>query len=187
MTKICAVIMAGGVGTRFWPRSREKFPKHLLHIVGKETMIQDTLKRLEGLVSPDSTFIVTNRLQKAQVAKLLPHVPEENLITEPVGRNTAPCIGLAALHVRRVDPAAVMIVLPADHAIRDEAEFRRVLTLAADTAEQSGSLLTIGIEPTHPETGYGYIQFVDEDGAQNPYFGRGVLKVKTFAEKPNNN
>jgi mannose-1-phosphate guanylyltransferase len=177
--------MAGGVGTRFWPRSREKFPKHLLQIFGKGTMIQNTVKRLNGLVLPRDVFVVTNRLQKSQVVKQLPQVPEENIIVEPVGRNTAPCIGLAALHVRQQDPDAVMIVLPADHIIMDEGEFRRILSIAVDTARSSSSLLTIGITPTHPETGYGYIQFVNEASADNPYFDLGVRRVKTFAEKPN--
>ena len=157
MAKTCGVILAGGVGTRFWPRSREKFPKHLLQIVGKDTMIQNTVKRLDPLVLPRETFVVTNRLQKSHVMKQLPQIPEENVIVEPVGRDTAPCIGLAALHVRRTNPDAVMVVLPADHIIRDGGEFHRALNLAIDTARESSSLLTIGITPTHPETGYGYL------------------------------
>ena len=177
--------MAGGVGTRFWPRSREKTPKHLLQILGKGTMIQNTVKRIEPQSKPQDVFIVTNKTQKASLAKQLPAVPEENIITEPVGRNTAACIGLAALYVRRFDPNAVMIILPADHLIRDEEKFRQILEIAVETARESGSLLTIGIKPTHPETGYGYIQIYNEAGAHNPYFSRGVLRVKTFAEKPN--
>ncbi len=185
MARTFAVIMAGGVGTRFWPRSREKSPKQLLEILGKGTMIQNTVRRLEPMVSPRDVFIVTNKLQKAQIIKQLPNVPSENIIDEPVGRNTAPCIGLAALHVRRVDPAAVMLVLPADHIIQNVGEFHRILSVAVTTAAESGSLLTIGIHPTHPETGYGYIQIYNDEGAHNPYFDRGVRKVKTFAEKPN--
>lgn len=185
MPKTCAVIMAGGVGTRFWPRSREKYPKHLLQIFGKGTMLQNTVKRLEPLVAPQDVFVVTNRLQKAQVVKQLPQVPEENIIVEPVGRNTAPCIGLAALHVQKLDPDAVMIVLPADHIIHHDDEFLRVLAVAVETARDSASMLTIGIKPTHPETGYGYIQFVSEESTRNPYYDRGVRQVKTFAEKPN--
>jgi mannose-1-phosphate guanylyltransferase len=185
MSKVCAVVMAGGVGARFWPRSREKSPKQLLEIVGKGTMIQNTVKRLEGFVDSRDVFIVTNKVQKGLVTKQLPYVPEENVIVEPVGRNTAPCIGLAALRVRRVDPAAVMVVLPADHQIEDRAEFKRVLDLAVETARDSSSLLTIGIHPTHPETGYGYIQMYNEQGNGNPYASKGVFKVKTFAEKPN--
>lgn len=185
MPKVCAVIMAGGVGTRFWPRSREKSPKQLLEILGKGTMIQNTVKRLDGTIDIRDVFVVTNRVQKALVHKQLESLPEENIIVEPVGRNTAACIGLAALHVQRIDPAAIMVVLPADHIIPDVAEFKRVIFVAAETAAASGSLLTIGIKPTHPETGYGYIQVFNEDGAHNPYFAKGVFKVKTFAEKPN--
>ena len=177
--------MAGGAGTRFWPRSREKFPKHFLPIVGKDSMIQSSVKRLEPLVLPQDTFVVTNRIQKSHVMKQLPQIPDENIIVEPVGRNTAPCIGLAALHVRRLDPEAVMVVLPADHTIRDDAEFLRALSLAVETARDSSNLLTIGITPTHPETGYGYIQFVNDESVENPYRDRGVRRVKTFAEKPN--
>jgi mannose-1-phosphate guanylyltransferase len=183
--RICAVIMAGGVGTRFWPRSRERFPKHLLQIVGKETMLQQTVRRLEPMVDPRDVFIVTNRLQRQHIVKQLPRVPEDNVIVEPVGRNTAPCIGLAALHVRRNDPNAVMIVLPADHLIQQEEGFRAVLQVAVNTAVQSDGLVTIGMTPTHPETGYGYIQYMNERTSDNPFFDVGVRKVKTFAEKPN--
>ncbi|MBI4536018.1 MAG: mannose-1-phosphate guanylyltransferase [Ignavibacteriae bacterium] len=185
MTKVCAVIMAGGVGTRFWPRSRERSPKQLLEILGKGTMIQNTVKRLDKFIDPENVFIVTNKIQKGLVAKQLPNVREENIVVEPVGRNTAPCIGLAALHVLRIDPSAVMLVLPADHLIQDVVEFQRVIELAVEIAHGSGNLMTIGIHPTHPETGYGYIQMYNEDGKHNPYFSKGVYKVKTFAEKPN--
>lgn len=187
MNKVCAVIMAGGVGTRFWPRSREKSPKQLLEILGKGTMIQNTVKRLEGFIDPRDIYIVTNKVQKGLVMKQLPQIKEKNIIVEPVGRNTAPCIGLAALHVRRVDPKAVMLVLPADHLISEAAEFQRIIELASATARDAGSLLTIGITPTHPETGYGYIQMFNEAGPNNPFFDRGVFRVKTFAEKPNIN
>jgi len=185
MTKVCAVIMAGGVGTRFWPRSREKTPKQLLEILGKGTMLQNTVQRIAPLVSPQDTFVVTNRVQRSQVIRQLPMVPDENILDEPVGRNTAPCIGLAALFVSRKAPDAVMLVLPADHMIHDVEEFHRVLGVAIDTAAESRSLLTIGIHPTRPETGYGYIQMYNEDGEHNPFFSRGVLRVKAFAEKPN--
>lgn len=177
--------MAGGVGTRFWPRSREKSPKQLLEILGKETMIQNTVKRLDGFVHPRDVLVVTNKIQKAMVMRQLESLPEENILVEPVGRNTAACIGLAALHAVQVDPLAVMVVLPADHVIQNAGEFIRVLRLATETAYASGCLLTIGIKPTHPETGYGYIQMFTEAGDHNPYFSKGVYKVKTFAEKPN--
>lgn len=185
MPNVYAVIMAGGVGSRFWPRSTEKTPKQLLEIVHKGTMIQNTVERMSGLIEPSKILVVTSRVQKSTVARQLPQIPAENIIVEPIGRNTAPCIGLAALFIRRIDPDAVMVVLPADHLMQDEEEFRRVLGLAIWVAYESARLITIGIAPTRPETGYGYIQVVDEDDGTNPYFSRGVLKVKTFAEKPN--
>jgi len=185
MTHVYGVIMAGGVGTRFWPRSREKSPKQLLEILGKGTMIQHTVQRLEPLIDAQRMFVITNRVQKLQVLKQLPHVPPENILDEPIGRNTAPCIGLAALHIRRLDPEAVMIVLSADHVIDKLEEFHRVLKLAVDTAEGSRGLLTIGIQPTHPETGYGYIQMHTDEDRKNPHYASGVRRVKTFAEKPN--
>jgi mannose-1-phosphate guanylyltransferase len=185
MPNVYAVIMAGGVGSRFWPRSREKSPKQLLEIIGKGTMIQNTVKRVSDLIDPKNILVVTNRVQKSIVAKQLPNIPVENIIIEPIGRNTAPCIGLAALFTRRMDPESVMVVLPSDHIMQDEEEFRRVLRLAIWVAYESGKLITVGIHPTRPETGYGYIQVVDENDGSNPYFDRGVYKVKTFAEKPN--
>lgn len=185
MPNVYAVIMAGGVGSRFWPRSREKTPKQLLEILGKGTMIQNTVKRVSDVIGPQNTLVVTNKVQHQLLAKQLPHIPEENILIEPMGRNTAPCIGLAALTIRRRDPDAVMVVLPADHVMQDEEGFRSVLRLAIWVAYESGSLITVGIKPTRPETGYGYIQVIDEDDKSNPYLSRGVYRVKTFAEKPN--
>jgi mannose-1-phosphate guanylyltransferase len=185
MGKVFGVVMAGGVGTRFWPRSRERAPKQLLEIAGKGTMIQNTVGRLCKMIPPGDMFIITNRLQRPLVLKQLPGIPAGQILDEPVGRNTAPCIGLAALHIRRVDPDGVMIIIPADHVIQRDEEFIRILSVAVQTAQESRSLLTIGIHPTHPETGYGYIQIHNDEGEHNPYYGRGVLRVKTFAEKPN--
>ena len=185
MSKVYAVIMAGGVGTRFWPRSRERSPKQLLEIIGKGTMIQNSVKRLDGFIDSRDVFVVTNRSQKNLIMKQLPGIPEENILVEPVGRNTAPCIALAALHIRKHDPSGVMVVLPADHIIQDTVEFHRILGVAMDVAKNSQGLMTIGILATHPETGYGYIQMYNEQGANNPYASRGVYRVKTFAEKPN--
>jgi mannose-1-phosphate guanylyltransferase len=185
MPNVYAVIMAGGVGSRFWPRSTEKTPKQLLEIVNRGTMIQNTVARMTGVIEPSKILIVTNKVQRPTVARQLPQIPAENIIVEPIGRNTAPCIGLAALFIRRMDPDAVMVVLPADHLMQDEDEFRRVLSLAIWVAYESGKLITIGIQPSRPETGYGYIQVLDENDGTNPYLDRGIYKVKTFAEKPN--
>lgn len=177
--KIYAVIMAGGVGSRFWPRSKKKTPKQMLQIFGENTMIQDTVSRLDGLVDSENILVITNRLQKPGICEQLPQIPSENVIEEPFGRNTAACIGLASIIIEKRDKDAVMIVLPADHIIRDKAAFHKVLKNAIEFAYKSGGLLTIGVTPTRPETGYGYIQIDDKEIGQN------IFKVFTFAEKPN--
>ncbi|HTR82757.1 MAG TPA: mannose-1-phosphate guanylyltransferase [Bacteroidota bacterium] len=182
---VYAVIMAGGVGSRFWPKSRERSPKQLMEIEGGRTMIQNTVDRLKGFVPEKNIFVVTNKLQKHAIIKQLSALPVENIIVEPIGRNTAPCIGLAAMFVRRLDPKGVMVVLPADHIIHNEEEFLRVLDVGVGIAHKEESLITIGIQPTHPETGYGYIQVVEEEHSKNGRLPAGVFRVKTFAEKPN--
>ena len=177
--KIYAVIMAGGVGSRFWPRSKKKLPKQLLKIFGDDTMIQATVNRLNGLVEKENIFVITNELQRPEVINQLIDVPAENIIEEPFGRNTAACIGLASIIVKAKDPDAVTIVLPADHIIKDGEKFSQTLENAAKFANESKGLVTIGIQPTRPETGYGYIQINDTAVAEN------IFKVYTFAEKPN--
>ena len=178
---IFAVIMAGGVGARFWPRSKQTKPKQLLKIFGEKTMIQDTVQRLNGLVKNENIIIITNRIQKPRVIQQLPEIPEENIIDEPFGKNTAPCIGLAATLVQKKSPNAVMITLPADHLIKDKEEYQKVIKDAINFANKSDGLVTIGINPTRPETGYGYIQIEEKET------DLGVHEVKTFAEKPNLN
>ena len=177
--EIFAVIMAGGVGSRFWPRSKERKPKQLIRIFGENTMIQDTVKRLDGLVKNENIFVITNKIQKMRVKEQLPHIPEENIIDEPFGKNTAACIGLASVLVKKKNPEAVTITLPSDHLIQDDKKFRECLLGAATFADKSKGLVTIGITPTRPETGYGYIQFDDNEVDNN------IHKVLTFAEKPN--
>ncbi len=185
MAHIFALIMAGGVGARFWPRSREKYPKQLLPIAGEGTLIQNTVARIDGIIEKKDTFVVTNRVQKPTIIKQLPSIPPNNILVEPIGRNTAPCIGLAALFIRRIDPEAVMIVLPADHIIQDVGEFHRLVSIGVQVASETKGLVTIGIQPNRPETGYGYIQVLEEPQEKNPYIDRRVYRVKTFAEKPN--
>ncbi len=180
--KVFAVLMAGGVGTRFWPRSRAKHPKQVLNIIDHETMIQSTVKRLEGLVEPSKIFVVTNIDQKDIIKQQIPEIQEENFILEPFGRNTAPCIGLASVIIDQIDAESVMIVLPADHLITNVAEFQRVLKQSITYAAESNGLLTMGINPTHPSTGYGYIQ---RGKKVREFNGNAIYKVKTFAEKPN--
>lgn len=177
--KLYAVIMAGGVGSRFWPRSKKKLPKQLLKIFGDDTMIQATVNRLAGLVEKENIYVITNELQRPEVINQLKDVPAENIIEEPFGRNTAACIGLAAVIIKAKDPNAITVVLPADHIIKDVEKFKQTLENAAKFADESKGLVTIGIEPTRPETGYGYIQINDKPVTEN------IFKVLTFAEKPN--
>lgn len=174
-----AVIMAGGVGSRFWPRSTKKNPKQLLRIISDRTLLQDTVNRLEGLIEKNNIYIVTNELQREEVVKQLAGIPEENVIDEPFGRNTAACIGLASVIIRKKDKDAITVVLPADHIIHDFDEFQKSVLTAAEFADQSHGLVTIGINPSKPETGFGYIQVDDRSVKENIY------KVYTFAEKPN--
>ncbi len=176
---IYAVIMAGGVGSRFWPRSKKALPKQLLKIFGDTTMIQATVNRIDDLVDRNRIFIITNEIQAPEVRNQLPDIPAENIIIEPFGRNTAAAIGLASIVIRYKDPEAITIVLPADHIIKEEEIFRNTLHNAAKFAYKKKALVTIGIHPTRPETGYGYIQIDDKKVQDNIY------KVLTFAEKPN--
>lgn len=176
-----AVIMAGGRGTRFWPRSRDRKPKHLLDILSERTIVQETVDRIRPLVPPERILIVTGRAHAAELASQLPEIPAENILIEPMGRNTAPCIGLAALHVRRFEPDGVMAVLPADHRIADGGRFLEVLRAAAEAAAPGRSLVTIGIAPTAPETGYGYLELGEEEGAVR---GEAVWRVRSIREKP---
>ncbi len=181
--EVFAVIMAGGVGSRFWPRSKKEKPKQLLKIFGENTMIQDTVNRLKGIVDIKNILIVTNQLQTPRLKKQLPDLPSENIIVEPFGKNTAPCIGLAAMIVKNRCKDSVMMVLPADHLINDKEKFQATLNFAVQEAEKKKGLLTIGIQPTRPETGYGYIQ-IDDESLNNENKNL-IGKVKTFAEKPN--
>ena len=175
--KITAVIMAGGKGERFWPESREHHPKQFLSLTGDgETMIQKTVRRISPVVQAEDIFIVTNSAYKNLVREQLPEIPAENVLSEPCGRNTAPCIAFAGAVIRKKYGNAVMLVLPSDHLIKYENIFTRTLCNAIVKATEGDNLLTIGITPTYAETGYGYINFSDEDG--NAY------KVERFVEKP---
>ncbi len=177
-----AVIMAGGVGKRFWPKSREKRPKQLLNIVGERSLIQETVDRLTPLLPLDRVFVVTKASQIDAIREHIPALPLSNLIGEPKGKNTAPCIGLAALFVQRLDPEAVMVVLPADHLITDSEAFIQALRVGGRIAAEQDCLVTLGIGPRYAATGYGYIQFNEQLGALD---GVSWYRVKTFAEKPN--
>ncbi len=181
------VIMAGGIGSRFWPRSRKARPKQFLKVFGQATLIQNTVARLQGLVPPERCLVVTHERYIEQTRRQLPAVPRENILAEPISRNTAPCIAYAAACLQARDPEATMIVLPADHVIRNVEAFHHVLRAAVHKAQTPGALVTIGIDPTHPATGYGYVQF--DDRAPEPMEGAPsgappVYPVRTFAEKP---
>ncbi len=177
-----ALIMAGGVGTRFWPRSRQQKPKQFLSILNSKTMIQDTVERLSPLIEKRDIYYILNAQQKPELLEQIPDLQDENIILEPFGKNTAPCIGLAAIHLRQKDPDSLMVVLPADHIIRDVEQFHYVLKAGEEIALQQDALVTIGITPDRPATGYGYIQHSKMVSQLNNI---SVYEVKTFAEKPN--
>lgn len=183
--RLYAAILAGGIGSRFWPLSRETTPKQLLKVVGDESLLTSTIKRLSPLVPPDRVVIVTNERQagiiKMHLAGADPAAPSPGYVIEPTGRNTAAAIALAAFDLYRKDPEAVMAVLPADHVIEDGRPFRTALK-AAVKAARSGHLVTFGIVPDRPETGYGYIKAGPRAFAEIDGFG--VRKVERFVEKP---
>ncbi|MBI5647207.1 MAG: mannose-1-phosphate guanylyltransferase [Ignavibacteriae bacterium] len=182
--KLYALIIAGGVGARFWPRSRERSPKQLLDIVGAGTMIQNTVYRLDPLIPAENVLVVTNAVQAAEIHRQLPRVPRENILVEPAGRNTAPAIAFGAEVLRHRVGDAVMVVVPADHLVHDVVGYQDTLKRAIRTAVKTRGLVTLGIRPTHPETGYGYIQY-DDRGSDSDLGRLGAHPVKTFAEKPN--
>lgn len=179
--KTTAVIMAGGRGERFWPKSRNDFPKQFLSLTSDgKTMIQKTVQRILPLVSYDDIFIVTNQKYVGLVKEQLPRIPDENILAEPMAKNTAPCIGLACAVIRKKYQDAMMLVLPSDHLIRYEPMYIDTLKQAISVAEQDNTLVTIGITPTYAETGYGYINF-SRDTQENRMC---VYKVNRFVEKP---
>ena len=176
--KITAVIMAGGRGERFWPKSRNSCPKQFLSLTSDgETMIQKTVRRLLPLVEISDIFIVTNAAYNSLVAEQLPDIPKENILSEPAARNTAPCIAFAAAVIKKKYEDAIMMVLPSDHLIGLEDIYINTLKKAVKVASQGENLVTIGITPEYPETGYGYINF----GAE---YDNGAYIVERFVEKP---
>lgn len=178
--KKTALIMAGGRGERFWPKSRMNLPKQFLSLTGDgKTMIQLTVERIAPLVDIQDVYIATNESYRHLVLEQLPDLPEENILCEPVGRNTAPCIGLGAAHISKKYGDALMMVLPSDHLIKYEPIFRQTLQDACRVAEQGENLVTLGITPDEPETGYGYIKFNPNVTLERAY------AVERFVEKPN--
>ncbi|MCR4807522.1 MAG: NTP transferase domain-containing protein [Lachnospiraceae bacterium] len=177
--KVTALIMAGGKGERFWPRSRRNMPKQFLSITGDgESMIVKTVNRILPLVDMEDIYIATNRDYKPLVMEQLPDIPVQNILCEPIGRNTAPCIGLGAIHISGKYDDAVMMVLPSDHLIKDTDTFVKVVSEACRIAEEGDDLVTVGIRPNYPETGYGYIKFIKNQMKGSAY------RVDRFVEKP---
>lgn len=177
--KITALIMAGGRGERFWPKSRKNMPKQFLSLTDDgKTMIQLTVERISSVVDMEDIYIATNKDYKELVRSQLPGIPEENILCEPVGRNTAPCIGLGAVHMAKKYDDAIMLVLPSDHLIKFNKMFLSVLKDSCDVAEKDRNLVTIGITPAYAETGYGYIKFDSHVMEGRAY------KVDRFVEKP---
>ena len=173
--------MAGGVGTRFWPLSTKEKPKQFLNILGERSMIQQTVERIKPLINYKDIFIVTNREQIKLVIEHLPQIPEENVIAEPIGRNTAACIGLGAIILEQKYPSdEAMLVLPADHFIGKPEKLLDIVSFASQFAKETGSLITFGIKPTFPSTGYGYIEFGEEIQKGSIL----IYSVKQFKEKP---
>ncbi|RKY79184.1 mannose-1-phosphate guanylyltransferase [candidate division KSB1 bacterium] len=176
------VIIAGGSGTRFWPRSRQKMSKQFLTIFGKKPLISQTIERIEQIIPHEHMYVISVENQREQLLEVCKKIPAENLIFEPVGKNTAPCIGLVAQIIYNKNPDGVMVVSPADHLVVNVDKFRRVIKKSIEIARDYNGLVTLGIKPDTPATGYGYIQI------DKPLEIKGKIKafnVKTFAEKPN--
>ncbi|MDI9216999.1 mannose-1-phosphate guanylyltransferase [Clostridium tertium] len=179
---LCALIMAGGKGERFWPMSTEEKPKQFLNLLGEESMLQCTVKRLEEIIPLDRIFIVTAERYTTLIKEHLPNLPEKNIIVEPEARNTAPCIAFSAFYIREFYEDATIVVLPSDHLILDEEKFREIILAGESFVDKNNkSILTIGISPTRPDTGYGYIHTGIEKCKIDKH---SVISVESFKEKP---
>src|SRR6187431_1562909 len=173
-----AVIMAGGIGSRFWPFSRTKYPKQFHDVLGTgKTLIQQTVDRFKNICPQENIIIVTNKDYVGLVKEQLPFLKDHQILAEPTGRNTAPCLAYAAYKIIQKDKNANIVVAPSDHIILQEKEFENVIVEALQATEQADILITLGMKPTRPDTGYGYIQYIDEKKLR-------IKKVKTFTEKP---
>ncbi len=176
------VIMAGGVGSRLWPISSARMPKQFVDVLGcGRTLIQLTLDRFQGVVEMDNVWVVTSDSYAPIVHEQLPELPEGNILKEPVGRNTAPCIAYASWKIKSLNPKANIVVAPSDHIVTDEEEFRRVILSSIQFASESDAIVTLGMKPTRPDTGYGYIQV---DMTASCPRNKNVYRVDSFREKP---
>ncbi len=180
-----AIIMAGGMGARLWPRSTEKQSKQFIHLIGDGTMIQNTVARLQPCFSPEEIYIVAAESYSELIYDQIPLLPKENIILEPYGKNTAPCLALSLTQIsEKISPETVVYALPADHVIYNVREYHNSLNVAGKLALDRKCIATIGIHPTRPETGFGYVQVDDEPGDLGEAFEFGIRHTKTFAEKP---
>ncbi len=176
-----AVIMAGGIGSRFWPMSKTAYPKQFHDVLGTgRTLIQMTFDRFKDICPDENIFVVTNEIYKELVLEQLPGISDQQVLCEPSRRNTAPCIAYACYKIRDLNPNANVVVAPSDHLILKEAVYTETINTAIEQARANSSLVTLGIKPSRPDTGYGYIQFIEDDATVS----EGVKKVKTFTEKP---
>lgn len=183
MNHTYVIIMAGGVGTRFWPFSRTSYPKQFHDVLGTgRTLLQQTADRFEGICPPENIYIVTSSLYKDLCQQQLPQLSNNQILCEPVARNTAPCVAYACYKIAQQDPDANIIVAPADHIIMKQDDFQTTIKTALAATERQDILVTLGIQPSRPDTGYGYIQYIPEAGADTK--NQKPLKVKTFTEKP---
>jgi mannose-1-phosphate guanylyltransferase len=182
MTNLFTLIMAGGSGTRFWPRSKAAKPKQYLNLFGTDSLLQSTIKRFSIFTATDNIYVVSGRSQAEVLEQQTTMLPKANLIYEPVGKNTLPCIGLAAMFAERENPDGVMVVTPSDHLIENDELFRDTVLAAVKIADEQNGIVTIGITPTYPATGYGYVQTAED------ITGSEIIKqfkVERFVEKPN--
>ncbi|WP_162051749.1 mannose-1-phosphate guanylyltransferase [Pontibacter pamirensis] len=172
------VIMAGGIGSRFWPFSRSNYPKQFHDVLGTgESMLQMTMKRFQDICPVENVFVVTNKDYKELVQQQLPELTENQILLEPVGRNTAPCIAYASYKIAQLNPDTNLVVTPSDHVVLKQDVFTNVIQEAVDAAAKDDVLITLGITPSRPDTGYGYIQYLNDEAQK-------IKKVKTFTEKP---
>src|ERR1700761_1899825 len=174
-----AIIMAGGIVRRFWPISRTSHPKQFIDILGTgKTLIQNTYDRFLKVCPPENIFVVTNEIYTDLVKEQLPAMSDQQILTEPVMRNTAPCVAYGSFKIENLNPDAAIVVAPSDHLILDEAAFIATIEKSLKAASENDCLITLGIKPSRPDTGYGYIQYTDQS-LHNDFY-----KVKTFTEKP---
>lgn len=182
MSNQYAIIMAGGVGTRFWPMSTTQHPKQFLDVLGTgKTLIQQTFDRLLKLCPKENIFVVTSTIYEGLVQAQLPQLPKGNILCEPSRKNTAPCIVYASYKIHKLNPNAITIVAPSDHLIKKEDTFVKAINSCITKATKEDCLVTLGIKPTRPDTGYGYIQYLESDVSEKD---KRIFKVKTFTEKP---